>query len=248
MYLRTRMLGVVTVCVLVGCSVIEKDPRITMGPYVNRVDESSARILWVSQADATSAGLCLEDDGERLKLVSVPLKIGPGEEVLHTVSVAGLKDSTRYRYRIGSGPAEAHGSFLTAPAKSMPFRFVAYGDMRSQPERHRVVSEGIAKESPAFVVCVGDLVGNGQVWEQWSNEFFSPAQCYLQQSTLWPVRGNHEGDAVLYRQLFDLPGNELYYSFEFSNAHFVVLDSQIGAEKQTMLQWLQQDLAENDAE
>jgi predicted phosphodiesterase len=158
-------------------------------------------------------------------------------------ALEALRPASRFEYRIGNGKGAASGSFVTAPSSDAPsdVRFVVYGDTRSSPERHRSVAEAIAADRPAFVVCSGDLVGDGRVWEQWAQEFMQPAAAYLSEAVLWPVRGNHEEDAVLYRELFDLPGNELYYSFDFGSLHFVVLDCY--SERAEMLDWLKRDLA-----
>lgn len=71
---------------------------------------------------------------------------------------------------------------------------------------------------------------------------------YLSKATLWPVRGTHEEDAVLYRALFDLPNNELYYSFDYGNAHFIVLDTENQEGQPAMLEWLKRDLAGNHSD
>ncbi len=241
---RACALSLLAVCFLSGCAAIKADQPIVMGPYVNRVDASSARILWVSKPEASAVRVGIKGDGRELDAVSVPAEIAGRDELLHTVALDGLKAFTRYDYRIGA----VEGSFRTAPQGTVPFRFVVYGDTRSRPQSHRSVSEAIAKEDPVLVVCTGDLVANGEVWEQWKPQFFDAARSYLGTSVLWPVRGNHEMDAVFYRELFDLPGNELYYSFDFANVHFVVLDTQIGDGRREMLEWLEKDLAGNDAE
>lgn len=214
-----------------------------MGPYVNRVDRTSARLLWVSEPGVPPLEVSLEARGRRRTALSVPSAIGGRRELLHTVVLDGLQPSTRYEYRVGSGEGAPAGSFVTAAPPGTPVRFVVYGDTRSYPDRHRQVTAAIAKEDPAFVVCTGDLVAAGQSWDLWKPEFFDPAMAYLSKAALWPVRGTHEQDAVLYRALFDLPGNELYYSFDFGGVHFVVLDSEKSDDDRAMLRWLRRDLA-----
>ena len=238
--LRIAMLPVLALCLAAGPAA--PAPRIVMGPYVNRVGPSRATILWVSEPAAPAALVRLKGGGRELLATSV------SRSALRMAVFEDLTPATRYEYRIGGGEAAATGSFVTAPppGASDPIRFVIYGDARTYPDRHRSVTEAIAREDPAFVVCSGDLVTNGQVWEQWGPQFFGPAAPYLTRSVLWPVRGNHEGDAVIYRELFDLPGNELYYSFNYGNAHFIVLDCY--SERAKMLKWLKRDLAKNRAE
>jgi predicted phosphodiesterase len=230
---------------LVGCAQAQ---RTVPGPYVNHVDASSARVLWVAEPGAPRATVRLTGDGTVRESTSAPAPIGGRPELLNSVAFKDLKAGTRYRYVISQGKEAMRGSFITAPAPgaSPPIRFVVYGDTRTYPENHRRVAAAIAKERPEFVVCSGDLVRSGEVWETWQEEFFGPAASYLARACLWPVRGNHEDDAVFYRELFDLPGNELYYSFDWGNAHFVVLDCL--SDRAEMLEWLERDLDANRAQ
>jgi len=243
---RTHAFLLLAAGCLAGCA--GRADRIATGPYGNRVDASSARVLWVSRPGVPAQPVRLEGGGLVLEGVSVTAPIAGRPELLHTAAFEGLRSATRYRYRIGADGGAAAGSFVTAPEAGAPspVRFAVYGDTRTYPDRHRAVAEGIAREEPAFVLCSGDLVADGEVWERWEEEFFGPAAPYLSRSVLWPVRGNHEGDGVFYRELFDLPGNELYYSFEYGNAHFVVLDCY--SERAEMLEWLERDLAASRAQ
>src|SRR3972149_2517686 len=62
---------------------------------------------------------------------------------------------------------------------------------------------------------------------------------------VYPVLGNHENDSPNYFPLFDLPGNERWYSFDSGPLHVVGLDVvfssfEPGSEQ---YRWLEQDLA-----
>jgi len=248
---RAERLGTwqaIVLCVLAAPLLVGCRSHILMGPYVNRVGPSQGTVLWVSEPGVPATPVRLEGKGLALTALSAPQVVNGGRELLHCVAFEGLASASRYEYRIGEGRAAAQGSFVTAPTPDAPSRarFVIYGDTRSYPERHRAVAEAIARERPAFVVCSGDLVTDGRVLERWKEEFMDPAAAYLRGATLWPVRGNHEQDAVLYRELFDLPGNELYYSFDFGSIHFVVLDCY--ADRAEMLEWLKRDLSTRRAE
>ncbi|MHC4479706.1 MAG: purple acid phosphatase family protein, partial [Planctomycetota bacterium] len=221
--------------------------QIVFGPYVNNVDSSSARILWISPAGASPLTVRVRGAGGSLEAEPTTSHLSERQEVVQIAALAGLQAGTRYEYVVGDGPGAVRGSFQTAPQEARPFRFIAYGDTRTNPARHAVVSGAIAREEPAFVLCSGDLVASGENWSDWQAQFFEPAEPFLRQAALWPARGNHEGDAVYYRQLFDLPGNELYYSFDFADAHFVVLDSENEEAQAAMLAWLEDDLARSAA-
>ncbi len=89
---------------------------------------------------------------------------------------------------------------------------------------------------PAFVLHSGDLVCEGGDALEWIPHFFRPAGNLLGRVPVFPCVGNHEtnGDssASNFVALFDLPENatnpddkERYYSFNYGNCHFVVLDT-----------------------
>jgi Flp pilus assembly protein TadD len=63
------------------------------------------------------------------------------------------------------------------------------------------------------------------------------------------VLGNHEKGAQLFLDYFSLPGNERWYSFDFGNSHFVVLESDLArlAAGGEQLAWLERDLAASTA-
>jgi 3',5'-cyclic AMP phosphodiesterase CpdA len=85
----------------------------------------------------------------------------------------------------------------------------------------------------------------------------------LRQTTLWSTMGNHEtystdlNGQYAYFNIFNFPtagqaggepsGTENYYSFNYGNIHFVVLDSEDSARTagSPMLTWLEEDLAAN---
>jgi len=50
-----------------------------------------------------------------------------------------------------------------------------------------------------------------------------------------PVVGNHDVDnprsEKMHRDIFTLPGEEVYYSFTYGNSQFIALDSEISGEE-----------------
>ena len=221
-----------------------------MGPYVNTVDQTSAQVLWVTAAHFNAPAqieLEIPGTGEMRTLSAGSSPIKDRSELLQTVAISGLQPGQTYRYVVQAGRDRSEGTFRTSPPLdySEPFRFLVYGDTRTRPIEHSLVAQAMAREAPFdLVLNTGDLIANGTVWEQWQTEFFDPAAPILTKAAMWPARGNHEMDAVLYRRLFNLPGNGLYYSFDFANVHFVVLDPYIGRDLHgEMVQWFEKDLA-----
>ena len=144
--------------------------------------------------------------------------------------------------------------FTTAPEKLDSFSFVYMGDPQNGLERWGSLMNTVSRERPdaAFYLIAGDLVNRGNDRDDWDS-LFENAEGVFNQKPLVPALGNHEyayGEPPwLYLDLLSLPDKgpfgENTYSFEYSNALFVVLDSKIPAEDQT--EWLEQQLANSNA-
>ncbi|RPJ82804.1 MAG: hypothetical protein EHM18_15270, partial [Acidobacteria bacterium] len=95
----------------------------------------------------------------------------------------------------------------------------------------------------------GDLVSRGDVYSQWERLFFTPAAPLISRVPLFPSLGNHEENDQQYFKYLSLPGNESYYSFDYGNAHFVVLDSAFTPidEGSEQWKWLVEDLKNSKA-
>ncbi len=173
----------------------------------------------------------------------------------HTVVLKGLKPATTYHYCVGDGSAEGWTSpaeFTTAPAGVVPFSFIYMGDAQNGLDRWGVLLHKAYASRPdaVFYLMAGDLVDRGA--ERWDwDSFFENSKDVFDRRQLVPVLGNHEyqnGDPKLYHAQFKLPRNgpagipsERAYSFEYSNAKFIILDSNLDPTKQTA--WLEKQLA-----
>jgi len=116
----------------------------------------------------------------------------PAVTELHEVTLPGLAPGMRYAYTLsGNGVTETGGTFATPPAQAAPFRFVIYGDTRSQRHAHSRVVRAIAREGAEFVVHTGDLVADGRDEDDWQ-DFFEIETPLLRNVPFVPVIGNHE--------------------------------------------------------
>ena len=143
----------------------------------------------------------------------------------------GLAPETTYTYQVfdGAEPISSPGSITTAPAVTKPFRFVVYGDNRSDHDAHAMVIQSIV-EDVSFIVHSGDLVGSGQFEPHW-DIFFAIEGDLLQNIPIYPAVGNHEvygGKATIFSRLFHPPmetsSTPLYYAFSWSNTRFIIID------------------------
>ena len=177
----------------------------------------------------------------------------------HTITLRDLDPDTTYLYSVGGESEEAwteFAEFTTAPDRTRPFSFIYMGDVQNGMDRWGTLVHNAFRERPdaEFYVMAGDLVNRGN--ERWDwDDFFYNAEGIFDRRTLVPVIGNHDcqdGDPYLYLDLFTLRTNgpdtiapERAYSFEYSNALFVILDSNLPP--QTQVEWLEEQLAGSDA-
>lgn len=108
-----------------------------------------------------------------------------------------------------------------------PFSFVVFGDAHagSVDSRYGEIVERIAAVEPDFVVAAGDLTENGREQAHWDTFFEVNKPLSDKAIPIYPVFGNH--DQVLpdpfFLTFFQPPANKLWYSFDYREAHFVML-------------------------
>jgi hypothetical protein len=172
---------------------------------------------------------------------------------LHALRVEGLRSATTYEYQVSTaaGVAGERGRFTTAPNDGRPFRFLAYGDSRSDAKAHAAVVSAMEAVPSDFLVNTGDMVSMGNEPRDWA-ELFAIEGRMLRDRCVFAAVGNHElarGDpagevAFLHyfasvEQGHDL--DKLYGSFRWSNTRFFMLnamDGWTGAERD----WLRAEL------
>ena len=159
------------------------------------------------------------------------------------------------------------------------FKFIVYGDNRTCPDSHsKIINDGMigylqSMMSPeceipdelAMVWNIGDILADGPNYDGYKDEYFDPIQNLSSQVPFYVAVGNHEytyhvevpltykykeenGEA--YFAYMDLPGDEHKYSFDYSNCHFITLDTNGPASDQCswgggfeeQLAWLEADL------
>ena len=198
----------------VGVSRAGEPGTIVKGPYPMMPTTYSVAICWVS-AEESSGGTV------RYGKIGVATETGPKTRY-HRVVITGLKPYTRYPYRVTQGAETSEpATFLTAAPPKQPFKFVAYGDCRTQPDKHTAVVQRILAFQPDFVVQTGDLVADGTVEPQW-DVFFKTVAPLIRNTAYFPALGNHERQGAPYFRYFGVPRE---YSFDYGCIHFVALDS-----------------------
>ncbi len=215
---------------------------ITRGPYLQNVTPTLISIIWETSQPTDS----VVNYGLTAEYGSVISNTTPTTR--HVIILDELDTYTTYHYLVGNSTdnLSTDGTLKTAAsANQASFSFAVYGDCRSRTAEHQSVVDSMVTVSPDFYLNTGDLVEDGSNSSQWDS-FFEIETELMKTTTLFPSLGNHEYGHANYFDLFYLPGNERWYSFDYGNAHFTCLqidvftDYSVGSEQYL---WLEQDLA-----
>ncbi len=184
----------------------------------------------------------------------------------HFVTIEGLQPGTTYYYRIGDAEMNfwSDVATITTADNSDSFTFFHVSDSQGGSEKHYnkwsylVDTAFTMYPDAAFLMHTGDHVDHGDNFKQWK-WLFNSASANLMSSVLMPTAGNHEnhGEYALDDNfiLSNVPDQDtmtgVYYSFDYNNAHFIVLNSNddedngISAEQ---IEWLKADAQASEAE
>ena len=189
----------------------------------------------------------------------------------HEIRLTNLQPDTRYYYRISQPEKdkqdEAINWFKTSPSTDQVrlVRFLVLGDPGQRGRKQDAVRDAImawlSKNTSSafpyadFLVTTGDNAYRSGTDRQFQKHFFQSYDEIFKNISVWPAYGNHDSRSSAFFKLFTLPqhgesggvpsGTEHYYSFDYANVHFVMLDSNINEPESlnTMLTWLRKDLA-----
>ena len=250
--------------------------------YIRQIvaqDNSTSRtIMW--QSDSSEYDAVIE---YRLAGSKNTQSIGATDKVftddgsttyIHEATLTGLTPKTKYEYRVGYGSDRRSDWYSLETAGASVYDVLIYPDSQSgdYSQWEQIVKDS-AHRTPkaALYIGMGDLVDNGEQayqWRTWLNSI-RPLSANVPLAT---TLGNHEmytldwkmREPYAYLNYFAVPpnGNEIfnrrYYSYNFGDAHYVVLDTQLYESNHddnhdthhpdlydVQIQWLRQDLAAN---
>lgn len=236
-------------------------------------DNASGRnVMWQSRREMKGASLDYRktDGGEVMHAdaeSSFYTGSGGKEPVsywIYTVRLRELVPDTAYEYRIRSGEETGPWHPMKTDGGGS-FEVLVYPDSQfTDPGVWKNTAQQGFKQHPeaAFFVNMGDLVDNGQNIGQWKS-WMDGAEGIIDRIPAAPVMGNHETYSLDwkgrrpddYLALFALPDEKenqgLYYSFDWGDAHFAVLNTQSEELKnvrphlmEEQTEWLRRDLAQ----
>ncbi len=226
------------------------------GPFIQRPKSDGMMIVWRTDALTDST-------------VEYGLDINYSEGTVsdsalvreHGITLTGLEPGSKYFYRIRSDGIVLHeGQVLRTPSSAeQPYRFAVIGDFGykdTDGESPRIADQ-VNAAKPDWLMTVGDnIYPDGQPGD-YDALWFRPYKTSMARAPTYPAFGNHDIRAARGQWLVDyfhLPKNgppgleERNYSFDYGNAHVVVVDSNPFHEKETaamdaIVSWLSSDLA-----
>ena len=181
---------------------------------------------WMQHVTATSAVVRVEVDPPAPVTIEIGMSAAVGStdagagsviesrevRALHSILVKGLEPATRYPFTVRVGTTTKYGAITTAPTDNSTesFRFLVYGDNRSDEAAHAAVVVAMTSKASSFVVNTGDLVERGDSRTEWQ-QFFDIEAPLTRERPIYSVVGNHEltdGSGIDYVRYFgpaDLP-------------------------------------------
>ena len=241
--------------------------NISIQPYLQDATPHSIFILW--ETDSEEESIVEWGTTNALGNESVGISyISNGTARVHEVKLDSLSPFTEYFYRVKTKNAvSAVFNFKTPPLSEShePVRIVAMSDMQRDgnfPDKFReIVEDGVldylAEEiggdlihNLALVMIPGDLVQNGNNFNEWKNTFFTPAKQLFSHVPVYPVLGNHEQNTAYYFTYFKMPENgtagfeEHWWYKDYGNVRIIGLDSNGPYTNAEQLSWLDDVLAQ----
>jgi len=246
---------------------------LTRGPYLQTGTSSGLLVRWRSDL-ASDSRVRVGTSPANLNLTFDQ----PASTTEHIVQVNGLNPQTKYYYSIGSttqaiSGADSNTYFTTAPivGTQQPTRIWVIGDAGNGSAGQTAVYNAYRNFTGAnpthLWLQLGDNAYNSGTDAEYQTNMFNMYPDMFRQSVTWPTLGNHDGASAdsatqtgPYYNIFSLPkngeaggvasGTEAYYSFDYGNIHFIVLDSHdsIRTAGSPMLTWLESDLQASNAE
>ncbi|WP_315436662.1 metallophosphoesterase [uncultured Selenomonas sp.] len=233
-------------------------------------DNAHARaLMWevTSPVDQQMIELRLQgtEDVRRIAAEDARFTDGGTEVYQYTAELDQLTPGHMYQYRITAGDAATDWQPLYTPTADENYKMLIFPDSQSSDyaDWKQLAHLAWARNTDAeLFTCMGDLVDNGEDRLQWT-EFFVGVKEMQRSIPMVPLMGNHETYNLdwkvrlpeAYLHYFKTPRNgskefeRYYYSFDYGDAHYIVLCTQqkeIGEFKdglvEEQLAWIRRDL------
>ncbi|MCO6477330.1 MAG: metallophosphoesterase, partial [Phaeodactylibacter sp.] len=270
--MRKNVYTIVSVCVILCIGVLSHAQTIIRGPYLQIGTPNSMTIRWRTD-DPTSTKVWYGPSPGNLPFTNT---VG-GSRTEHEVTISGLAANSVYYYAVGNSsgqltsPSSNH-YFKTSPTPGtqQTIRAWVLGDCGTGDNNQRAVRDAFydfnGSQHIDMMLLLGDNAYDDGTDEEFQAAFFENMyEDRLINTVMWPAIGNHETitadsetESGPYYDIFNMPrngeaggvpsGTEAYYSFDYGNIHFIVLDSDDSGRDpgDPQLVWLENDLNNTD--
>jgi hypothetical protein len=256
-----------------GPSAPARFPRITAAagqatllrpPYLQNLTASSATIVWTTAEDGPSevrygvSDFALSAPATS-SATATPAPAPYNQYYVHEATLTGLGSNTTYQYKIFTNGADltpgGTGQVRAALPPGLPFRFVAFGDSGDGSQNQKDIATRLLQVQPDLVVHTGDVIYQDATYDGLEKRYFQIYSNLIKNVWVAPSAGNHDmsyNNGKSIADVFVNPPNgssdpvnrELYYSFDYGNAHFIILDNFLSfSTGSAQYNWLKSDLA-----
>lgn len=234
-------------------------------PYLQSLSETAAALVWTTLESTVSrlefGPLEFGQQSGLTQSLTAKSRFFPADVTglpqgfwLHTAQLSNLAPRTAYRYR--TAPDHLFSHFRT-PGSGRS-RIVVFGDSGAETIPQKQLAARMTARQPDLILHTGDLVYPVGDADNYLRKYFGLYQELFAAAPAFPCPGNHDyyhAGGQMFVEFNKVPrdsvpaeGHGRYYSFDWENAHIVVLDSntpleQVAAGTGQMLEWLDQDLA-----
>jgi hypothetical protein len=237
---------------------IQKGTGYNDGPWLlfGSDPTTSMKILWLTAEKNTSVVYYGTDPGN----LDLQMKENFSKN-LHRIELTGLTPDTTYYYRIPETFDTPHSAtlfnFTTAPTAARSFKFAVIGDKQPTTDQllytNMLVADGVIAGDYDFITQVGDLASSGAELNDWHMVLQSISKMGAN-TPLQMAMGNHDYGGTIgatnWRNLFpyDFAAGmgRSYHSFDYLNAHFVMIDNfeRLYSMSPGQLQWIEDDITD----
>jgi predicted phosphodiesterase len=233
--------------------IFSQNIEIVNGPYIQKLSENEATIVWTTNKDAVSwielapAGNDSFYAKERTKFY----ESSHGSRIigkLHRITVTGLAPGIEYRYRIFSKEiadyaahrilngnivsTDVYGkkplSFVTLDKTKPQISFKIVNDIHGKNDNLQAMLKDVNKENTDLVIFNGDMISSVQESQAIFTGFMDKAvQLFASEVPVFYARGNHESrgkDRTFFYDYFPTNNGKFYYTFSHGPVFFLVLD------------------------
>lgn len=220
---------------------VAKPFSIITGPVLQCPGETSMRVTWVTEYNATGLVEYGPVDGE-LKTATSSRHGLIDAQRLHSVLLENLRPGTEYRYRVssreivnfqaykvrfGDAVTNEFRPFTTLDRKKTGFSFLVFNDIH---DRVSTIPDLIKLAGKPYdlVILNGDILSHSDGEKPVLSILDQASESFASRIPMVWTRGNHEARGSFARELpgyMGLPQGRYYYAFDHGPVHFIVLDA-----------------------